>query len=120
MSYRVEIAKSAEAQLEELYLWVIKRAPSQGTAWFNRLEQVILSLDLNPERCPIARLKASIQTSRFASSTSVAVRMFIACSSRSMKTPTSFGSSTSGVERGKDPHLVRSKASSATANPTGA
>ncbi len=54
MAYRVEIAKSAEAQLEELYLWVVQRAPSQGAAWFNRLEQTILSLDLNPERCPIA------------------------------------------------------------------
>jgi toxin ParE1/3/4 len=54
MAYRVEIAKSAEAQLEELYLWVVKRAPTQGAAWFNRLEQTILSLDLNPNRCPIA------------------------------------------------------------------
>jgi plasmid stabilization system protein ParE len=54
MAYRVEIAKSAEDQLEELYLWVVERAPSQGTAWFNRLEEAILSLDLNPERCPIA------------------------------------------------------------------
>jgi plasmid stabilization system protein ParE len=54
MAYRVEIAKSAEAQLEELYQRVVERAPSQGTAWFNRLEEAILSLDLNPERCPIA------------------------------------------------------------------
>ncbi len=113
MAYRVEIAKSAEAQLEELYLWVVERAPSQGTAWFNRLEKAILSLDLNPSGAR-SRLKASIQTSRFASSTSVAVRTFIACSSQSMKTLTSFGSSTSGVERGRDPHLVSSKASSAT------
>jgi plasmid stabilization system protein ParE len=50
MAYRVEIAASAEAQLEELYLWVVERAPTQGTAWFNRLEQAIPSLDLNPER----------------------------------------------------------------------
>lgn len=54
MAYRVEIAKSAEAQLEELYLWVVERAPHQGTAWFNGLEQAILSLDQHPERCPIA------------------------------------------------------------------
>lgn len=54
MAYRVEIAKSAEAQLEELYVWVAQRASSQGAAWFNRLEQAILSLDQNPERCPIA------------------------------------------------------------------
>jgi toxin ParE1/3/4 len=54
MAFRVEIAKSAELQLEELYLWVVGRAPTQGAAWFNRLEKTILSLDLNPERCPIA------------------------------------------------------------------
>ena len=54
MAYRVEIAESAEAQLEELYLWVVQRATSQGTGWFNRLEHAVLSLDLNPKRCPIA------------------------------------------------------------------
>jgi toxin ParE1/3/4 len=54
MAYRVEIARSAELQLEELYLWVIDRAPTQGAAWFNRLEKTILSLNLNPERCPMA------------------------------------------------------------------
>ena len=43
-----------EAQLEELYLWVVERAPSQGAAWFNRLEQAILSLERNPKRCAIA------------------------------------------------------------------
>jgi len=32
MAYRVELAKNAEAALEELYLWVVERAPSQGAA----------------------------------------------------------------------------------------
>ena len=54
MVYRVELAKSAEADLEELYLWVVARAPSQGAAWFNGLEQAIDSLDHHPERCSIA------------------------------------------------------------------
>ena len=54
MAYRVEIARNAELQLEELYLWVVARAPTQGAAWFNRLEKTILSLNLSPERCPIA------------------------------------------------------------------
>ncbi len=54
MAYRVEITKSAEAQLEELYSWIVQRGTSQGAAWFNRLERTILSLDLNPKRCPIA------------------------------------------------------------------
>jgi plasmid stabilization system protein ParE len=45
MAYRVELTKNAEAELEELYLWVVDRAPSQGAAWFNALEQAILSLE---------------------------------------------------------------------------
>ncbi|OFW11255.1 MAG: hypothetical protein A3H96_25800 [Acidobacteria bacterium RIFCSPLOWO2_02_FULL_67_36] len=54
MTFRVELAKGAEADLEELYLWVVERAPRQGAAWFNGLEQAILSLDRHPERCPLA------------------------------------------------------------------
>ncbi|MBI2186125.1 MAG: type II toxin-antitoxin system RelE/ParE family toxin [Acidobacteria bacterium] len=54
MAYRVELAKSAEIQLEELYLWVIERAPTQGAAWFNGLEHAILSLEQLPKRCRIA------------------------------------------------------------------
>jgi plasmid stabilization system protein ParE len=54
MAYRVEIAKNAEAELEELYRWVVARAPQQGAKWFNGLERVILSLDQHPERCPVA------------------------------------------------------------------
>ena len=54
MAYRVEIARNAEAGLEELYLWVTARAPQQGAKWFNGLERAVLSLDEPPTRCPIA------------------------------------------------------------------
>ena len=54
MAYRVDIARSAEAELEELYLWVVERAPQRGAAWFNGLERAVLSLDQYPERCPVA------------------------------------------------------------------
>ena len=54
MAYRVELAKSAEAQLEELYSWVIDRAPNQGAAWFNGFEKAILSLEQFSKRCRIA------------------------------------------------------------------
>jgi plasmid stabilization system protein ParE len=54
MAYRVELAKTAETELEELYLWVVDRAPSQGGAWFNDLERAILSLEQLPKRCRIA------------------------------------------------------------------
>ncbi len=45
MVYRVEVTKNAEAELEELYRWVVQRAPNPGAAWFNGLEKTILSLD---------------------------------------------------------------------------
>ena len=54
MAYRVDIGRSAEAELEELYLWVVERAPQQGASWFNGLERAILALDQHPERCPVA------------------------------------------------------------------
>lgn len=54
MRFRVEIAKSAEAELEQLYLWVVARAPHQGATWFNGLERAILALARHPERCPVA------------------------------------------------------------------
>ena len=54
MAYRIEIAKSAELQLEELYLWVVDRAPTQGAAWFNGVERAILSSQLR-KRVPSAR-----------------------------------------------------------------
>jgi len=54
MAYRVEISKNAETELEQLYLWVVGRAPQQGAKWFNGLERAILALDQHAERCPVA------------------------------------------------------------------
>ena len=54
MAYRIEIARNAEAELEDLYLWVVARAPQQGSKWFNGLERAVLSLDHHPKRCPVA------------------------------------------------------------------
>ena len=54
MRYRVELARNAEVELEELYLWVVDRAPSQGATWFNGLEQAILALEQFPKRNRIA------------------------------------------------------------------
>ena len=54
MAYRVELAKNAEAELEEVYLWVVERAPSQGAAWLNGSRQATVSLERLPKRCRIA------------------------------------------------------------------
>ena len=53
MAYRVEIARNAEAELEELSLWAMERAPQQGSRWFNGLERAVLALDQHPKRCPV-------------------------------------------------------------------
>jgi plasmid stabilization system protein ParE len=54
MAYRVEITRNAAADLDELYLWVVARAPQQGAKWFNGLERAVLSLEQHPKRCPVA------------------------------------------------------------------
>jgi plasmid stabilization system protein ParE len=54
MAYRVHIAKNAEADLEELYLWLVVLGPQQGSKWFNSVEPAILSLHQHPKRCPVA------------------------------------------------------------------
>lgn len=54
MAFRVEITRRAESDLEELYLWVVERAPQQGARWFNGLERAVLSLDRHPKRRPVA------------------------------------------------------------------
>jgi plasmid stabilization system protein ParE len=54
MAYGVEIARRAKSDLEELYLWVVERAPQRGARWFNGLERAVLSLDQHPKRCPVA------------------------------------------------------------------
>lgn len=54
MAYRVELARNAEIELEELYLWIVARAPHHGPKWFNGLEHAVLSLGQLPKRCAVA------------------------------------------------------------------
>ena len=53
MAYRVEIARRAAADLEELYLWSAT-GPQQGVRWFNGLERAVLSLNHHPKRYLVA------------------------------------------------------------------
>lgn len=65
MAYRVRLLPKAEGDLEELYLWVVERAPLRGPLWFNRLEEAILSLRENPKRCPtVPQLSSSTDSVR--------------------------------------------------------
>lgn len=51
MAYLVKVLPAAEADAEDIYEWLIKRAPHRGPMWFNGLEAAIASLATNPERC---------------------------------------------------------------------
>ena len=54
MGYRVKLAPRAQKDVEELYRWVVLRAPLQGTAWYNGLIGAIQSLAAHPQRCPVS------------------------------------------------------------------
>jgi plasmid stabilization system protein ParE len=54
MEYRVRLMPRAQNDVEELYQWVIHRAPHQGASWYNGLIEAIRSLAHHPQRCPIA------------------------------------------------------------------
>lgn len=54
MGYRVRLTPRAQRDVEELYRWVILRAPHQGAVWYNGLMHAIRSLTDHPQRCPIS------------------------------------------------------------------
>jgi plasmid stabilization system protein ParE len=54
MNYRVIIQPSAQAEMEEAYLWVHDHAPLRIAKWCNGLVEAILSLANHPQRCSLA------------------------------------------------------------------
>ncbi len=63
MAYRVEVARSAEAELEELYLWVVRgrlsKAPNGSTVWSG-----LFFPSINTRSAVPSRLRASIRISQ--------------------------------------------------------
>ena len=53
MAYRVELLPRAQADLDNLYAWVIKNAPTRGPIWFAKLQAAVLSLAEHPSRCAV-------------------------------------------------------------------
>jgi plasmid stabilization system protein ParE len=54
MIYRVEIARSAEADLREAYRWLQEKSPTAADQWRSRLPRKINTLASQPKRCPLA------------------------------------------------------------------
>lgn len=54
MAYRVKVTPRAQEDIEELYRWVVLRAPHQGAVWYGGLIHAIGSLADHPQRCPVS------------------------------------------------------------------
>jgi plasmid stabilization system protein ParE len=54
MKYRVEFARRARSDLSEIYTWIAADSVLEAAHWISTLEASIASLDVSPERCPIA------------------------------------------------------------------
>jgi plasmid stabilization system protein ParE len=52
--YLVIILPSAERDIGEAYEWLAEQDAEAAIRWYNRLLEVVLSLDTFPERCPLA------------------------------------------------------------------
>ncbi len=55
MAYQVVLAETAKADANEIYDWVLERAPNRGPAWFEELVDCLYSLEQLPNRCALAR-----------------------------------------------------------------
>lgn len=55
MTYEVVLTDRAHAQMEAAYSWWAEnRSAAQAAHWYNTLAEAIISLEQNPERCPLA------------------------------------------------------------------
>ena len=52
--HQVIILPAAERDIGEAYEWLAERDAEAAIRWYNRLLEVIFSLDTFPERCPLA------------------------------------------------------------------
>lgn len=57
MAFQVKTTKSAERQIENIYLWLKKRNPIYADEWFKGLMNEIASLQEKPRRCSLAKEK---------------------------------------------------------------
>lgn len=51
---RVIIETPAQQDIEAAYLWIAERDSKAADRWFNSIYETIRSLELFPERCPLA------------------------------------------------------------------
>ena len=52
--WSVIVELPAQQDIEEAYLWLAEREPNAADRWFNGIYDAIGSLEMFPERCPLA------------------------------------------------------------------
>jgi plasmid stabilization system protein ParE len=55
VAYQVVLADSAKSDANDIYDWVVARAPIRGPEWFEELIDCLYSLEEMPTRCSLAR-----------------------------------------------------------------
>lgn len=55
MAYHVVLGETAKADANQIYDWVVERAPIRGPEWFEELVDGLDCLEQLPYRCPLAR-----------------------------------------------------------------
>lgn len=58
----VIIQPAAEHDIGAAYEWIAERDVAAAIRWYNRLVEVIFSLDVFPERCPLAPESKTVKT----------------------------------------------------------
>lgn len=54
MPYQVTLLKRAEQDLHAAADWIAEHSPAAANRWFNGFVKTLLTLEHNPERCPLA------------------------------------------------------------------
>lgn len=54
MKYRVEFSDQARADLSNIFAWIAADSPEYAVRWVATLEAASQSLEVSPERCPVA------------------------------------------------------------------
>jgi plasmid stabilization system protein ParE len=60
MTYRLQVLPRAEADINQIFLWLQKRSPDGARRWFLAFEQAAQAVLLNPHRFSVAREEMSV------------------------------------------------------------
>ena len=62
MRWNVIVELPAQRDIAEAYLWLAEREPDAAARWFNGIYDTIGSLEIFPERCPLAPESKTLRT----------------------------------------------------------